>query len=69
MMAHDWGVVVPAELSTAEVMEIRDKMRAGTMSINLPVEVQGHEKAAQWHEELNSQTLAAYEKEAARRLS
>lgn len=69
MTAHDWGMSVPAELPTAEVIEIRDKLRAGAMVIELPQSVRGHEKAAQWHQELNSQTLAAYEQEAAKRLS
>lgn len=68
-MAHDWGVTVPAELSTEEVFEIRDKLRAGSMTIELPACVQGHPKCAEWQTEMNAQTLAAYEREAARRLS
>lgn len=68
-MAHDWGVSVPPDLPTEEVMEILDKLRAGTMTIDLPECVQNHEKAAQWRHEINTQTLAAYEKEAARRRS
>lgn len=68
-MPHDWGVVVPADLPTETVIEIRDKLRAGTMTIELPDGVKDHPKAAQWYREMNDQSLAAYEKEAARRIS
>lgn len=68
-MAHDWGVSVPADMPTGEVMEILDRLRAGTITINLPDCVQNHEKAAQWRHEINTQLLAAYELEAARRRS
>lgn len=67
-MPHDWGVQVPDSLSTEEVFEIRDKLRTGAMTIELPESIQGHEKAAQWREEMNTQALAAYELEAARRM-
>lgn len=68
-MQHDWGVTVPADLPTETVIEIRNKLRDGTMTIELPDSVQIHEKAAEWHAELNTQMLAAYEREATRRLS
>lgn len=65
---HDWGVKVPAELPTETVFEIRDKLRAGTMTIELPAAVLDHPKAAEWQKEMQDQTLAAYEREATRRL-
>jgi hypothetical protein len=67
MMPHDWGCSVPADLSTEEVIEIRDKLRSGTMDVDLPASLNGHEKLEEWRAELKSQMLAAYEKEAARR--
>lgn len=68
-MSHDWGVSVPAELPTETVFEIRDKLRAGTVSVELPPAVRGHEKEEQWRGELTAQMLAAYESEAIRRRS
>lgn len=68
-MPHDWGVTVPKELSTEEVFEIRDKLRAGSMMIELPACVQNHPKCAEWQNEMNVQTLAAYERETERRRS
>ena len=67
-MPHDWGVTVPEELPTETVIEVRDKLRAGTLTIDLPDGLRSHEKFAEWQAELNTQTLAAYEKEAARRI-
>lgn len=68
-MAHNWGLTVPPDLPIKSVLEIGDKLRAGTMEIALPDAVLDHENATQWHEELNSQMLAAYEAEAERRLA
>lgn len=68
-MSHDWGVSVPAEIPTETVFEIRDKLRAGTMSVELPAAVRGHEKESEWRKELTAQMLAAYESEALRRRS
>jgi hypothetical protein len=68
-MQHDWGVTVPADVSTETVFEIRDKLRDGSMEVELPSGVQDHPKAAEWLNELKTQMLAAYEKEAARRRS
>lgn len=68
-MAHDWGVKVPADLTTEQVIEFRDKLRAGTLQVTLPAGVQDHPKCAEWEQEMQTQMLAAYEKEAARRFS
>jgi hypothetical protein len=68
-MPPDWRMSVPPELSTAEVMEIRDKLRAGTMTVHLPDNPQSHAKAKEWWGEMNGQILEAFEREATRRLS
>lgn len=68
-MAHDWGCTVPADIPTETVIEIRDKLRAGTMTVALPEAVRNHPKYDEWHREVNDQLLAAYEREAARRAS
>lgn len=66
-MAHDWGVTVPSDLPTETVFEIRDKLRDGTMTVDLPEAVRDHPKEAQWRSEVATQMLAAYEREALRR--
>lgn len=68
-MPHDWGAIVEPDLPTDQVIEIRDKLRAGTMTIPLPAAARDHPKFDEWQREVNEQTLAAFEKEAARRLS
>lgn len=68
-MPHDWGTIVEPDLPTEQVIEIRDKLRAGTMEVPLPETARDHPKFEEWQRELQEQMLAAFEKEAMRRLS
>lgn len=68
-MAHDWGITVPSDLPTETVFEIRDKLRAGAMTLEFPAAIHGHPKEEQWRSEFSTQMLAAYEREATRRQS
>lgn len=68
-MAHDWGIIVPAELSTDQVMEILGELRDGTLVPEVPESLRDHPRAAEWNAEMQTQMLAAYEREAARRRS
>lgn len=68
-MPHDWGVTVPKDMPTEKVFAIRDELRAGLLTFELPDTLRHHEKFAEWQEEVQTQTLAAYEREAVRRSS
>ena len=68
-MAHDWRITVPPELPTDYLFQVMEALRSGEFSIELPPSLKDHPKYAEWTAELNTQTLAAFEKEAARRRS
>ena len=68
-MAHDWGTVIPPDLPTETIIQIRDGLRSGEISVGFDPRVPVIPEMDEWRREVTAQLLAAYDAELKRRRS
>lgn len=68
-MSHDWGVKVGADLPTETIMEIRDGLKSGEITLGFDGMVEMTPQVMAWQQEVTEQMISAYDAELQRRRS